>query len=155
MKIFTLERHQLIPISLEQAWDFFSNPRNLQLITPNEMKFELITDLPEESIIHEGQLIRYKIRPILNIPLNWLTKIKDVVPMQTFTDIQLEGPYRYWEHTHRFIQKENGVHMIDYVRYALPFGILGNITHTVQVKRQLEEIFDFRTLAINKYFPSK
>jgi ligand-binding SRPBCC domain-containing protein len=97
-------------------------------------------------------LIDYKVKPLFGIPVFWRTQIKDVQKPFSFTDIQLKGPYRLWEHTHTFIQKENGVLMQDVVKYQLPFGPLGTLAHAVLVRKKLQTLFAFRKAAIERIF---
>ncbi len=151
MKVHQLKRTQLLPISLEKAWDFFSNPNNLAKITPADMGFVTITDLKDEPI-KEGMLIEYRVKPLFSIPVKWITKIGKVVNGYSFVDNQLKGPYRVWEHTHIFEKAEGGVLMTDIVNYALPLGILGDIAHAVLVKKKLSDIFDYRKETISKFF---
>ena len=96
--------------------------------------------------------IDYKVKPLFGIPMSWRTEIKDVQKPNSFTDIQLKGPYRIWEHTHTFIEKENGVLMQDVVKYQLPFGPLGVLTHALLVRRKLASLFAFRKAAIDRIF---
>ena len=150
MKIYTLHREQFLPISLETAWSFFSTPKNLAKITP-DMGFNIITPLKDDGI-HEGMNIEYTVKPLFGIKMKWITEIGKVLPPQKFTDRQLKGPYALWEHTHIFKEQGSGVQMIDEVRYALPFGIIGQLGHALLVKGKLKYIFDFRAKALQDFF---
>ncbi len=142
MAIHVLERTQRLPITPEEAWDFFSDPGNLALITPPSLRFEITSRPPGE--IYPGAVITYRIRPLFGIPASWVTEISHVEKPSFFVDIQLLGPYRLWHHQHNFAQVEGGTEMRDTVHYALPFGPLGEMAHRILVRRRLEEIFDFR-----------
>jgi ligand-binding SRPBCC domain-containing protein len=135
------------------AWSFFSSAKNLALITPPEMEFKILTKLDDKEI-YEGLLIDYTVKPVFGIPLNWQTEIFKVDKPHSFADRQLKGPYKIWEHTHTFIQKENGTLMIDELKYQIPLGILGQLAHTVFVKEKVAEIFKFRENALEKIFGS-
>jgi ligand-binding SRPBCC domain-containing protein len=152
MKIHTLEQEQILPISLVEAWDFFSSPRNLDAITPPELGFR-ITHLPGETM-YEGQIITYRIRlaPMLWIP--WVTEIKAVREGHSFIDEQRSGPYRFWHHLHRFEAIPEGVKMRDLIHYALPFGPFGNIARACHVRAKLQRIFQYRREILAKRFPS-
>jgi ligand-binding SRPBCC domain-containing protein len=115
------------------------------------MSFKILTDLGDQEVF-EGMLIDYIVRPILGIPLPWQTEIFKVNKPNSFSDRQLKGPYKIWEHTHSFIQMENGVLVKDDVKYELPLGILGDIAHAVFVKKKVESIFKFREQALNRIF---
>lgn len=150
MKIYKLEREQTVPITIEQAWDFFSSPKNLKKITPDYLGFEIKSDNTDE--MYAGMIITYIVKPLLSIPLSWMTEIKYVDKPNYFVDEQLVGPYKIWHHEHHFEEVDGGVKMIDRVHYVLPLGFLGRIAHSLFVKRQLQEIFDYRIVAINKEF---
>lgn len=147
----TLSRTQILPISQQEAWEFFSSPYNLAKITPAYMRFNILNNPPRDTI-YKGLIIEYTVRPVLQIPLYWKTEISDVIPGEQFTDTQLKGPYRQWIHTHRFIACDEGVRMEDHVSYELPFGILGKLAQMVFVKRQVESIFDYREQILNALF---
>ena len=149
--IFQYNTERFLPIDINKAWDFFSSAKNLALITPSEMDFKILTDL-EDKEVYEGMLIDYKVKPMLGIPLLWQTEIYKVNKPNYFSDRQLKGPYSIWEHTHRFIEKENGVLMIDEVRYKVPFGIIGRLAHTIFLRKKVESIFIYREKALNRIF---
>ena len=151
MKVYTLERKQQLNVTLDQAWDFFSSPENLDEITPNDMGFDIISERPIPKMF-EGQLIEYKVRPVLNIPMYWKTKIVEVNNKASFVDEQLNGPYKLWRHKHTFEANEDGVLMRDIVDYALPMGFLGQFAHAIFVKARLNEIFDYRYKKIQEIF---
>jgi ligand-binding SRPBCC domain-containing protein len=153
MKIYKKETVQHINASLEECWVFFSSPRNLQKITPKTMGFE-ITDFDNQAM-YAGQIIQYKVSPLLGIKLNWTTVITQVKDNAYFIDEQRFGPYSFWHHKHFFEATPNGVKMTDVVHYALPLGFLGRIVNSLIVKKQLKEIFDYRQLKVNQLFNSK
>jgi ligand-binding SRPBCC domain-containing protein len=98
--------------------------------------------------MYEGLMIEYTVRPLLGIPMNWVTEIKTVKDLELFVDEQRVGPYKIWHHEHHFKEVEGGVEMTDIVSYMLPMGILGRMMHPIIVKKKLEEIFDFRFKAV-------
>jgi len=142
MSLYVLKRVQRLRVSLDEAWSFFSNPTNLSRITPPDMDFSIVSDTPDE--IHEGLIIEYRVRPLLSIPVTWITEITHVKEPYYFTDEQRIGPYRIWHHEHRFDKIEGGTEMTDTVHYVLPFGFIGDIIHSLIVRRRLIRIFDFR-----------
>lgn len=150
MKIYTLKTKQIIPVSLDEAWDFFSSPKNLKTITPPYMGFDITSNTDEK--MYAGQIITYTVRPLLNIPMTWVTEITHVKDKEFFVDEQRFGPYALWHHKHFFKAVENGVEMTDQVDYALPLGILGQIAHPIIVKNKLKEIFDFRYKKVEELF---
>lgn len=152
MPIHTLTSKQIITATREQAWAFFSNPRNLARITPPEMGFEITTpDLPPH--IRPGLMIAYRVRPMFGIPMTWLSEITQVREGEYFIDEQRVGPYAVWHHEHWFHQREGGrIEIEDRVTYVLPFGWLGNLAHPILVKPQLDRIFAFREKAVKSLF---
>jgi ligand-binding SRPBCC domain-containing protein len=150
MKLFQINRRQRLPLSIEEAWTFFSNPRNLQKITPPSLRFEVLSDLPES--IYPGLLITYRIRPFLGIPLKWITEITHVIEPHLFIDEQRFGPYRFWQHQHHFRQITGGVEVRDLVQYSLYGGPFASVIDMVTVRKQLTSIFDYRREYLEKTF---
>ncbi len=150
-RVYSIKTIQKIPISLQQAWEFFSKPDNLKHITPSSLGFEIISKYHGEKM-YEGQIIEYTVKPILGIPLYWMTEITHVKNQQYFIDEQRFGPYSLWHHQHHFKEIEGGVEMTDIVHYKLPMWFLGDIANVVMVKNQLRGIFDFRYLAVDIKF---
>ena len=149
--IHVLETSQIIHATIERAWGFFSDPRNLAKITPPELDFTILTALPER--VHPGMMIEYRVRPLLGIPVRWLTEITHVEPGKFFVDEQRIGPYHIWHHEHHFKELDCGcIEMQDRVTYVLPFSPLGDIIHPFIVKPQLAKIFAFREKAVNEIF---
>jgi ligand-binding SRPBCC domain-containing protein len=150
MKIYQLERKQRLAIGLQEAWDFFSNPRNLERITPEDLKFRIFTEVPD--IVYSGLMIGYKLRVPLGLPVTWWTEIKSVEAPFRFVDEQRSGPYRMWFHEHRFRAVDGGVEMTDILHYAMPFGVLGRIAHALFIGRQVRGIFDHRIGVLDELF---
>ncbi len=151
MNIYNLQTTTYMPISIEQAWDFFSLASNLEKITPKELDFRIIAK-PDVPRIFSGMRIQYKVRPLLNIAVKWETEIGEVDAPFKFMDKQLKGPYALWEHTHLFEEVPGGVKMTDVVSYALPLGWLGMLMHNIVVKKKLEEIFTYREKVVKDLF---
>ena len=151
--MYHYKTEQWLPISLEEAWKFFSSPNNLSLITPPEMDFKILSSLGND--IYEGMIINYKVKPLFGIPVNWQTEICSLEPQNHFTDRQLKGPYKLWEHTHTFKASIGGVLMNDEIKYELPFSFIGNIAHQLFIRRKIENIFTFRNNALTKIFVAK
>jgi len=151
MKIYSLYREQIVRAPLSKTWKYFSNPNNLQHITPKELNFRVLTqDLPQE--IYAGLFIEYKVSPLLRIPVTWVTEITHVEHEVMFADEQRIGPYRIWSHKHFFRKEKGHTFMADRVDYALPPVPLQGLVHRLIVKQKLEEIFDFRHKAVEKIF---
>ncbi|UFH35551.1 SRPBCC family protein [Flavobacterium acetivorans] len=153
MKLYKKESVQYVNASIEECWAFFSSPRNLQKITPETMGFQ-ITDFDGKNM-YAGQIIQYKVSPLLGIKLPWVTEITKVKDKSYFIDEQRFGPYAFWHHKHFFEATANGVKMTDVVHYGLPLGILGRIMNTLLVKGKLTEIFAHREKMVNQLFNSK
>lgn len=149
--IYELNREQQLFTSLKKAWDFFSSPHNLSVITPPELKFTVLNP-SENAPIFEGMEIDYYVSPLFGVRLNWKTKITQVDFQKSFTDFQQKGPFKLWNHHHEFITNNDGVLMRDKVHYQLPLGPLGTFAHRVIVKKKLDSIFDFRYEILEKIF---
>lgn len=150
-KVHSIESVQKIAISLEEAWNFFSKPKNLLLITPPFLNLKEINK-PSDSEAFEGQIISYSVRPLLGISVLWISEITHVQHQKMFCDNQRKGPYKLWYHEHYFKEVDGGIEMTDAVQYQVPLGMLGLIANTLFVKKQLEKIFTYRYNAIIKLF---
>ncbi len=143
---------QELAISMEQAWTFLSDPKNLKRITPDYMGFDIISGA--ERKMFPGQIIQYHLTPILGIPFRWVTEITHVQEGEFFVDEQRFGPYTFWHHKHFINKTENGVVMEDIVDYKLPLGPLGWLAHVLFVRAKVKQIFDYREKALNEIFNS-
>ena len=152
-KVYVIKTTQQLPISLDEAWDFFSSPHNLEQITPANINFNIISQ-HHGNKMYAGQVIEYKLKPFLGIPFYWMTEITHVQGNSFFVDEQRFGPYRLWHHQHHFKAIEAGVEMTDIVHYKLPFWFLGDIAHGLFLKQRLKDIFDYRYKIIAKKFGS-
>ena len=137
---------------MEEVFDFFSDARNLERITPDWLRFRVLTKDPIEMKV--GTPIRYRLR-IAGFPVRWDTCITRWEPGKSFVDRQERGPYRLWVHTHTFEPIGDGVLMGDLVRYALPFGPLGRLAHALWVRGALAQIFDYRFERIGLIFGAR
>lgn len=153
MKVYKKESVQHINASLEECWSFFSNPKNLQIITPKSMGFE-VTDY-NDKLMYAGQIIQYKITPLLGIKLNWMTEITVVKENSYFINEQRFGPYTLWHHKHFFEATANGTQMTDIVHYALPLGFIGRIMNALVVRNELKTIFEYRHKKVEEIFNTK
>lgn len=151
MSIYRLEFEQQLPANIDTIWSFFSNPANLAEITPKYMNFT-ITSPPYDGEIYPGQIITYKVSPLAGIPISWMTEITQVKPKTMFIDEQRHGPYKIWHHEHHFYPNKDGVLMKDLLHYQLPLSILGDMAHSLFVKKQLNDIFVYRKNIIQRIF---
>ena len=150
MAIHILRQQQLLPISLEQAWDFFATPKNLNKVTPSGLVFEITSDLPEK--MYEGLMITYRIKPMFNIPVNWCTEITHIKDKMYFVDEQRKGPYSMWHHEHHFTSVDGGVLMTDILYYDIGKSVFGWIVGKLFVHKKVREIFNYRFEVLEKYF---
>jgi len=150
MKIYTKSSKQSIPISLDEAWSFLSDPKNLKIITPDYMSFNIISGA--ERKMYAGQIIQYIVTPLLGIKAKWVSEITQVVDKKYFIDEQRFGPYAFWHHKHFIKEIDGGVEMEDIIDYKVPLGILGQLVHPILVKPKLEEIFEYRRKKLIELF---
>ena len=150
-KTYNIKTVQIVPITLDAAWDFFSSPNNLKEITPNNLGFNIISQHHGEKM-YPGQIVEYKVRPVLNIPIYWMTEITHVEHKKYFVDEQRFGPYSLWHHQHHFKEVKEGVEMTDIVHYRLPLSFLGDVANKLFVKKQLQGIFDYRFKKVKEMF---
>ncbi len=150
MKIYTLKTLQSLPIGIDEAWEFFSNPNNLAAITPEWLNFKVTSELPDK--MYPGMIITYKVHPVLGIPNTWVTEITHVKEPFYFVDEQRFGPYKLWHHQHHFKEVDQGVEMIDIVTYALPFDPISRPLNSLLVEKKIKEIFKYRNKVLTDMF---
>ncbi len=140
--MYTLHKETEVEASMEDVWDFISHPRNLDRITPENMCFRIVSDVPER--MYDGLLVEYRVKiPLLGWQ-TWVSELKHIRPMESFVDEQKVGPYRFWYHEHRIESRGGRVRIIDHVCYEVPFGIIGHMVHALFIRPTLERIFRYR-----------
>ncbi|MGD1978711.1 MAG: SRPBCC family protein [Akkermansiaceae bacterium] len=150
MKVHTLTQEQSLPITLEEAWSFFSSPRNLEEMTPPGMGFRIVS-LPSETL-YEGEIIQYSVKAFPGVWIPWISEIKAVREGDSFVDDQISGPFKFWHHRHSFEDVNGGTVVKDLVNYSIGFGPFGEIARALFVKKQLEEMFRFRRSRLEEKF---
>jgi len=150
LRIYQFKAKQFLPIKINEAWGFFSNPNNLPKITPPWLNLEVTSQL--DNKMYTGMIITYLVRPLLNIPTTWVTEITHVLEPNFFVDEQRFGPYKFWHHQHIFRKAENGTEMEDIVSYAIPLMFAGRWANSLIIARKIKSIFDYRTDVLNKMF---
>lgn len=151
MAFYQFVRTQKLPITVPEIWAFISNPANLKEITPAKMGFN-ITSVTGTEKMYPGMIISYKVSPLFNVKLTWVTEITQVKEQEYFVDEQRIGPYAMWQHQHKIEAIEGGVLMTDIVSYCPPLGVLGAIANSLIIKNKLEEIFNYRTKVLENKF---
>lgn len=151
MAIYTLRRTARLSTTRAQAWSFFSDPRNLSRITPPGLGFTIVSQVPLK--VHAGLMIKYRVKPLMGLPLTWLSEITHLSEGEYFVDEQRRGPYSMWHHEHHFRDAPGGgVEMEDIVTYIPPFGPLGALLHPFLIAPQLRKIFDHRERVMSEVF---
>ncbi len=148
-----LRQEQFLPISINEAWEFFSSPKNLNRVTPKELYFEITSEVPDK--MYEGLIISYKIKPMLNIKVSWYTEITHIKHLEYFIDEQRKGPYKIWHHEHHFKEVEGGIIMTDLLYYDIGKSIFGWIAGKLFVNKKVKAIFDYRYQVLEQYFEKK
>ena len=149
--LYTLYAKQTVETKIDILWDFFKTPRNLNKLTPKDVRFKIISG--KSNNFYEGKIISYKIQPFKLVTLNWVTEISQVKEGSYFIDNQIFGPYKMWHHEHHFKSNNDGTtEIIDKVKYKVPFYILGRLMHKIFIRKKLLSIFMFRQKKINELF---
>lgn len=154
MAFYQYRAEQDLQVSLDELWDFISDPRNLSQITPQRMGFKITSpNIPEK--MYEGLIISYKVKPVANIPTTWVTEITKVKDKTYFVDEQRIGPFKMWHHEHILeVLNPTTIRMKDIVSYAPPLGILGRLANFLFIKSNLKQIFEHRKTVLAKKFSS-
>lgn len=150
MRLHRFAASQFLPVPLEEAWPFFSDPSNLPLLTPPSLNLKPTSELP--SAMHPGLIVTYNVAPFPGVRVLWVTEITHVVEGRLFVDEQRSGPYRFWHHQHHFRAIAGGTAMHDIVHYALPFGLAGDFVGARLVRERIERIFEYRREALENRF---
>ncbi len=145
--MYNYNQTQKLNMKLEELFEFFQKPENLERVSPSWVNFNIKSKLP--LVMKEGAEFEYTIK-LLGIPMNWKTRIIEYSPPEIFIDEQVKGPYKKWIHTHKFKQANGFVLMEDNVDYDLYGGVLKGIIHQLFVKKSVEKIFEYRREAIEK-----
>ena len=151
MAFYQLVKIQKLSASIGEVWDFISSPENLKEITPPYMGF-VVTSNTGLGKMYPGMIITYKVSPMFNIKMNWMTEITHIKDLEYFVDEQRIGPYSMWHHQHKIEPIDGGVLMTDIITYQPPMGFLGAIANALFIKRQLQEIFDYRKIGLENRF---
>lgn len=154
MSVFTLKRKQFLPISINESWGFFSNPDNLRIITPPSLGLEITSKFTGE--IYEGMIITYNVSPFPGYSTTWVTEITHVNKPYYFTDEQKIGPYKLWHHQHLFKPEgDDGTTAEDLIHYSVPYGPLGTFLNKIYIRKNLDNIFDYRFKVLKDLFLKK
>ncbi|GIN89306.1 SRPBCC domain-containing protein [Siminovitchia terrae] len=151
MKIYTMENSLTVKTPIEDVWEFFSDPKNLSILTPPKLKLQFMQEPPFSMF--KGQRVFYCISPFPGLRLRWEGEIIEVAELERFIDEQRKGPFTYWRHEHLFFRKEEGTEIRDHLQYALPFGLIGFAIHPI-VNSKMKEMFAYRNEKVKEVFPS-
>ena len=141
-----------MPISMDDAWEFFTDPKNLDKLTPEDMKFQITNDFFSDNI-YPGMIITYIVSPFWSIPVKWMTEITQVMEKRYFIDDQKSGPFKVWHHQHHFREVDGGVEMTDIINFKVGYGILGSLIEKLFVNKKVKQIFEYREKMLNELFP--
>lgn len=149
-KVGRLVAKQKLPISIDEAWAFFSDPKNLSKITPKQLNFNIL--FGADKSIFSGQIIQYKVSPLPFYRTTWVTEITHAEAPNYFVDEQRYGPYDFWHHKHFFTSIPEGVEIEDIVDFKVPFGRIGKIFSKRLIRKELQKIFNFRNQQLKTMF---
>ena len=146
-----LHRQQFVPGDPARIWEFFATPRNLDTLTPPNLRFEIVGEVAPR--MYAGQMIEYRIGILPWVWTRWLTEITHVREGEFFVDEQRLGPYKLWHHEHRFTPARGGVTMTDRITYDPGWGPIGGVVDALWIRRQLTTVFDYRAKKTSELFP--
>ena len=149
--MYQLRTSQVIQLPRERVFAFFEDPRNLFEITPDWLDFRMI-DPDAGARVFEGAGYDYSIKWLPWLwRTRWRSRIRQYSPPERFTDMQITGPYRSWEHLHTFEEVSDGTRIKDIMTYRLPFGLIGKFVHHILIGSPLEDIFSYRAVRIAEW----
>ncbi len=142
---YVLRSQTTVESDVSDTFAFFADAENLNLITPDWLKFTIISDTPIN--MHSGTQIEYRLK-IHGFPVKWRSEISLWDPPYKFVDTQIKGPYIMWSHMHTLeISPYGGTIVNECVKYKVPFG---RLTNRLFVARDLLRIFRYRNYATQK-----
>jgi ligand-binding SRPBCC domain-containing protein len=148
MKIYQFYRSQLLNMKLDEAWDFFSSPFNLNEITPDFFHVTITSKVPAR--IYSGLMIRYKLVAVFGIPMDWLSEVSHCDEPRRFVYEQRIGPFKFLSHEIALTSSEQGILMEDIIFYVMPLGWFGRLVNHLLIARRLDRIFDARQAYLHK-----
>ena len=152
MSYTQIKKEQILNTDIKNLWDFMSSPKNLSRITPKSMLFKITSNNKNDNI-YPGMIISYKVSPLFNIPITWVTEITHVKENKYFVDEQRIGPYKIWHHEHIFKPiDDKKILVTDIITYVPPFGFIGKILNKILIKKKVEDIFDYRERILEDMF---
>lgn len=133
--------------TLEQAFDFLAQPKNIRLISPPQMM--LVFDAaPERLSLGARMEFRVQAHGVVRSAAHEI--IVWEAPTR-FVERQVAGPMGAWEHEHFFETTDNGVVVIDRIQFAPPGGMLGLVVNERRIRESLEEAFEHRHAMLEKH----
>jgi uncharacterized protein (TIGR01777 family) len=140
---------QWVAKSVGEIFNFFSDAKNLEILTPPWLNFKILKVSTER--MQEGTRLDYRLQ-LHGIPFYWQSLITDWRAGVRFSDRQTRGPYAFWHHTHEFIEKDGGTVIRDRAKYKVPLGVPGDVVLHGFIRRDLEKIFSYRHAKIAELF---
>ena len=125
---------------LTRVFDFFSRPANLIEVSPPELHFKLLS-APTQLTLGARVALQGRRWGISQRLVNEVTVWE---PETHFVDVQREGPFKQWIHTHRFEELAGGTRVTDRIDYETPGGMLGFVITAKAVERDLKWLFEYR-----------
>ncbi|MBU8891280.1 MAG: SRPBCC family protein [Bacteroidales bacterium] len=148
-----LKKTQNISLPVQEAWEFFSQPDNIEKITPSNLHFKILSR-SDAGEMYPGMIISYKVSSLSNLVVKWVTEVTQIKKHKYFIDHQIQGLYKIWHHEHHFKEIANGTEMKDILFYDVRFGFVGQLLHKIFIRKRIEEIFNYRELKIKELFGS-
>jgi len=149
---YYLEAVQELPLGTDKAWQFLTNAKNLEFLTPESMNFTIKSS--NTTPLYPGKILHYSVTPIPLYKTLWVSEITSYIEGKLFADKQLYGPYKSWNHEHEIARSKAGSIIIDRVYFQMPFGIFGGLVYALFVRRALFKAFSFRKSQLIKLYPS-
>jgi ligand-binding SRPBCC domain-containing protein len=145
--MYELTTEITLPRPLAEVFPFFATARNLETLTPDFLRFQVLGLGP--VLMEEGVLIDYRLR-LRGIPMRWQSEITAWEPPYRFVDEQRRGPYRRWHHEHTFEEVDGQTVARDHVIYD---HLGGRLVNRLLVARDIEQIFEYRQKRLRDLFP--
>lgn len=167
------ESEQWIPAPLGRVFAFFADPHNLPRIMPPGLGTKLVKlslvpprfpsgQVPAGTLRMAGagteMTVAFRVVPYLPVHERWVVNISEFSFNQYFQDVQKQGPFRQWQHTHSFeATSQGGVEgtlIRDDVEYEVGFGAVGRGLELLIFQQVFRSTFNYRKRALDRIFPA-
>src|SRR5581483_5370761 len=168
------ESEQWVPAPVQRVFAFFADPHNLPRIMPPALGTKLVKlnlvpprfpagQVPPGTLRMAGagteMTVAFRVVPYIPVHERWVVKISEFSFNHYFQDVQKQGPFRHWQHSHIFeAMTQDGVEgtlIRDEVEYEVGFGMVGRTLETLIFQQMFRSTFNYRNRTAGRIFSAQ